>query len=62
MDKVALARRLLRALGEKRAGVMLPLAAGATLVGGAHVLGKGLQKGREYKAGFNPEMYAQGSH
>lgn len=62
MDKVALARQLLRALTEKRAGIMLPVAAGATLVGGAHILGKGMQKAKEYKAGFEPGGYAPGSH
>lgn len=62
MDKTALARRLLRALGEKRAGIALPLIAGATLAGGVHTLGKGLRKSREYKAGFTPEINDQGSH
>lgn len=62
MDKHAFARRVLRALAEKKAGIMLPLAAGAALVGGAHVVGKGLQKSREYKAGFQPGGYGPGSH
>lgn len=52
--KIAAAQELLRRLHDKQAGIMLPLAAGAALVGGAHVLGKGIHKGREYKAGFSP--------
>lgn len=53
-NKIAMAQDLLRRLVEKQAGMMMPLVAGAALVGGAHVLHKGLQKGREYKAGFQP--------
>lgn len=60
MDKIALARRLLQKLAEKRAGLMLPVMAGAALAGGAHVLGKGVQKSREYKAGFQPGGYGGG--
>lgn len=48
--KIALAQELLR----KMAGYKLPLLAGAALLGGAHVVGKGLKKGQEYKAGFTP--------
>jgi hypothetical protein len=58
MDKVALARRLLQKMAEKKqAGIMLPLAAGAALVGGAHIVGKGMNKAKEYKAGFQPGGY-----
>ena len=52
--KIASAQQLLRSLAEKSAGVMLPLAVGATAVGGYHTIRKGLQKGREYKQGFEP--------
>jgi hypothetical protein len=54
MNKQALARKLLHKLAEKKAGIMLPLAAGAALVGGAHILGKGAKKSRENMAGFQP--------
>lgn len=60
-NKIASAHELLRRLHEKRAGILLPVAAGAALVGGAHTLRKGLEKGREYKAGFQPG-YMPGSH
>lgn len=62
MDKIAMARKLARALAVKRAGVALPLAAGFALAGGAHILGKGMQKAQEYKAGFQPYGYGPGSH
>lgn len=62
MDKIALAKKILRALAEKRAGIKLPLLAGAAAVGGAHVLSKGVQKAREYHAGFQPGGYGPGSH
>ena len=63
MDKVALARRiLLKLAAKKQAGIMLPLAVGAAAVGGAHMLGKGIQKGKEYQAGFQPGALANGSH
>jgi hypothetical protein len=62
MDKIALAKRLLQKLAEKRAGIMLPVAAGAALAGGAHILGKGLKKSHEYKAGFQPGGYGPGGH
>lgn len=61
MLKQASAHELLRKLYEKRAGMLLPLATGAALVGGAHVVRKGLEKGREYKAGFQPG-YMPGSN
>lgn len=48
--KVAAAQQLLR----KLAGYKLPLLVGGALVAGAHTLNSGLQKGREYKAGFQP--------
>lgn len=57
--KIAAAQALLRRLHEKQAGIMLPLAAGAALVGGAHLLGKGINKGKEYKAGFRPDYIPQ---
>lgn len=62
MDKIALARKLLHALVEKKAGAMLPIVGGAALVGGAHILTKGVQKSREYKAGFQPAGYGSGGH
>lgn len=52
--KVSRAQALLRHLREKQAGVMLPLAAGAAIVGSTHAIHKGFQKGREYEAGFQP--------
>lgn len=54
--KIAIAQQLLRNLHLKQAGLMLPIAAGAALVGGAHTITKGLKKGREYKAGFQPNQ------
>ncbi len=57
--KIAAAQELLRQLHLKQAGLKLPLAAGAALVGGAHVLNKGIHKGRDYKAGFEPGFIPQ---
>lgn len=54
MTKVAVAQALLRRLHEKQAGIVAPLVVGGAAVLGAHTVGKGLQKGREYKAGFQP--------
>ncbi len=52
-QKIAFAQELLRTMaGEKRAGVVAPLVAGAALAGGAATVAKGLKKGREYRAGF----------
>lgn len=48
--KIARAQEILR----KLAGYKLPIAIGAAAVGGAHVIGRGLKKGHEYKAGFTP--------
>lgn len=59
-NKIASAQYLLRRLQEKQAGLATPILAGAALVGGAHMLHKGLEKGREYKAGFQPG-YTPGS-
>lgn len=55
--KLAYSQRVLRALAggtEKQAGIMLPLAIGAGVIGGAALLKKGLNKGKEFKAGFQP--------
>jgi hypothetical protein len=52
--KIASAQELLRKLQEKQAGIPLPVVAGAALLGGAHIMKKGLEKGHEYKAGFQP--------
>lgn len=53
--KLAYSQKVLRALStEKRAGLTAPLVIGAALAGGAHTVHKGLQKGKEYKAGFAP--------
>lgn len=54
MDKISLARNILRTIAEKRAGAMLPLIAGAGLVGGAHILQKGLHKAHQNNEGFKP--------
>ena len=54
-SKLAYSQKVLRALAqEKKAGVMLPIAAGAAAIGTAHAVKKSLHKGREYKAGFTP--------
>lgn len=57
--KMAEAQTLLRKLHEKQAGLMLPLVAGAAVVGGAHTVGQGLKKGHEYKQGFQPPGVSQ---
>ena len=57
MDKLSFARMVIRKLAEKRAGLALPFAVGAAAVGGAHMLSKGVQKSKEYKAGFQPGGY-----
>ncbi len=53
-QKLAFSQRVLRALHEKQAGIVTPLAAGAAIAGGAHVIKKGLERGRGFKAGFAP--------
>jgi hypothetical protein len=58
-NKIASAQQILRQLHEKQAGYKLPLLAGAALIGGAHVLNKSVQKGQEYKAGFQPGYIPQ---
>lgn len=54
LNKIAFAQLVLRKLHEKQAGIALPLAAGVGLAGAGLVAAKGLKKGREYKAGFQP--------
>ena len=54
MLKVAMAQAFLRKLYEKQAGIVAPLAVGAGVIGGAHVLRQGAEKSKEYKAGFQP--------
>lgn len=54
MFKLGAAYALLRKMCEKQAGVGVPLAIGAGVVAGAHTIGKGAQKAKEYKAGFQP--------
>ena len=59
-SKLAYAQRVLRSLAaEKQAGAMtIPLiAGGAALAAGAHTVGKGLGKGKQYKAGFQPGVF-----
>lgn len=45
---------------KKQAGYGMPLMAGAALLGGAHMLSSGLNKAKQYKAGFNPGVDPQG--
>jgi hypothetical protein len=59
MTKVAAAQALLRKLHEKQAGLVAPLVIGGGLVAGAHVAHKGIQKAREYNAGFQPGYIPQ---
>ncbi len=54
-EKIAAAQLLLR----KLAGYKVPLLVGAGLLAGAHTLHSGLQKGKEYKAGFQPGYMPQ---
>lgn len=54
MLKVAFAQALLRKAVEKQAGLGTTVAVGAGALGAAHVVGKGMNKAQEYKAGFQP--------
>lgn len=54
-NKLAFSGAVLRALYEKRAGMLLPVAlVGATMAGGAHVAKQGLEKAKEYNREFQP--------
>lgn len=55
-NKVAFSQALLRRMLEKQA-LVAPLALGAGIVMGA----QGLKKSREYKQGFTPGLYPNGS-
>ena len=54
LRKIAYANRILRALAEKQAGIMTPVLLGAGMAAGAHALGKGMKKAKQYQAGFAP--------
>lgn len=56
-SKLAYSQKVLRALvesEEKNAGVQGALVTGALLTAGAQTARKGIQKAKEYKAGFQP--------
>ena len=58
--KLAHAQALLRKMYEKRA-MIVPLAVGAGLAAGAHITRKGMNKAKEYQAGFIPGVGSNGA-
>ncbi len=64
MLKVALAQALLRKMHEKQAGIgtKAAIGLGAGALGTAYVVGKGMNKAHEYKAGFQPGVNPHGGH
>ena len=53
--KLAFAQNVLRCLAEKRAGIILPIAAGMGIMGTAHLANKSVEKAKHINGGFYPQ-------
>lgn len=58
--KIAIGQGILRTLSKPK--YVLPALGAAGVMAGAHTIASGLQKGREYKAGFDPGVFESGGH